>query len=166
MATSICLKLGNPPVPGEFAGVGPGEKKPHVGEIEVLSWHWGMDQSASAQTGSGAGSGTANVKDLTITKYVDKATPPIFYHCFKGKAFDSAILTLTKVSGDDAPVEFLLITLSGTVFISSVNAGPVLPNDRHTETVTLNFNKANIKYTPQKKDNSPDSSVDHDIHIT
>jgi type VI secretion system secreted protein Hcp len=164
MALSICLKLGSTPVPGEFAGVGDDHK--HVGEIEVLSWNWGMTQSASGHTGSGAGSGTADVKDLYIKKYVDKASPNLLFYCFKGKAFDKAVLTVTKVGGEKTLVESVVLTLSGTVFISSVQTGDALPNDRYTESVTLNFTKANFQYTPQKADNSPDASLAQDIIIT
>jgi len=44
-------------------------------KIQVLSWNWGLTQSASAHSGTGASTGVADVKDLTFTKYVDKATP-------------------------------------------------------------------------------------------
>jgi type VI secretion system secreted protein Hcp len=167
MAFSICIKIGDKnTIAGEFAGVGPAAKKPHAGEIEVLAWNWGISQPASGHSGPGASTGAADVKDLAFTKYVDKATPNLLYYCFKGTAFDKAVLTVTKVSGDDAPLEFLVITLSGTVFISSVRTGDPLPNDRYGETVTLNFNKANIKYTPQKPDHTADSPVAQDIIIT
>jgi type VI protein secretion system component Hcp len=90
----------------------------------------------------------------------------LLYYCFAGTAFDKAILTVTKVSGDDKPLEFFVLTLSGTVFISSVHTGDPLPNDMYSETVTLNFNKAHIQYTPQKADHTADSPVSQDIIIT
>lgn len=43
MAQSITIKIGT--IVGESNGVGPdvalGKAKPHAGEIDVLSWHWG-----------------------------------------------------------------------------------------------------------------------------
>ena len=163
MAFSITIKIGD--IKGESAGVGPGkDPKPHAGEIDVLSWGWGITQSASAQIGGGAGVGKADVKDLTFTKYVDKASPNLLFYCFKGTAFQKVVLTVTKVSGD-AALEYVVITLFGTVFISSVNTGIPLPNDMYSEIVTLNFNKATFQYTPQKPNHTADSPVSQDIII-
>jgi type VI secretion system secreted protein Hcp len=164
MAFSITIQIGD--IKGESAGVGPGkDPKPHAGEIDVLSWNWGITQTASGHSGTGAGTGPADVKDLTFTKYVDKATPNLLAYCFKGKAFTKAVMTVTKVGGDDKPLEFIVMTLTGTVFISSVHTGDPLPNDRYSETVTLNFSKATFQYTPQKPDHTADSPVVQDIVI-
>jgi type VI secretion system secreted protein Hcp len=164
MACSITIQIGD--IKGESAGVGPGkDPKPHAGEIDVLSWQWGISQPGSAHSGPGAGVGKADVKDLTFTKYVDKATPNLLFYCFKGTAFKEAVLTVTKVTGDDKALEFVVIKLTGTVFIASVSAGDPLPNDRYSETVTLNFNKATFQYTGQKPDHTPDSAVSQDIII-
>jgi type VI secretion system secreted protein Hcp len=161
MAYSITIQVGK--IEGESVGVGPATKltgaKPHAGEIDVLSWNWGIVQTASAHSGSGGGTGTADVKDLTITKFVDKATPTLLSECFKGNAQAAkekgvgAVLTVFKVTGDDA-LEFVVIKLMGTVLISSVNTGTPMPNDRYGETVTLNFSKATFEYKLQAADNT------------
>jgi len=119
-----------------------------------------MTQSASAHISTGAGTGSADVKDLTITKYVDRASPKLLYDCFKGTSHKSAILAVLKVMGDPKkPLPMVKITMSDTVFISSVHTGDPGENDRYIETVTLNFATVNLEYTGQKKDNTPDSSV-------
>ena len=172
MAQSITIKIGT--IVGESNGVGPdvalGKAKPHAGEIDVLSWHWGISQTASAQSGSGGGTGTADVKDLTITKYVDCASPTLLQECHRGKAQKTgkgdvgAVLSVFKVSGEDA-IPFLTITMRGTVMISSVHTGELLPVDRYGETVTLSFSKANMVYTVQGTANEPGASHEGEFNI-
>jgi len=140
MALSSCIKIGK--ITGEST------IKNHAGEIDVLSWNWGLSQSASAHSGSGGGSGSADVKDLTFTKYVDSASPALLQQCFKGSNQGETVLTVLKASGQDA-LAFVRITMEGTVIISSVNVGDPLPNDRYSETVSLNFSRVKFEYTLQ-----------------
>ncbi len=46
--------------------------KDHKGEIDVLSWSWGMSQSGSAD-----GTIVPDIQELELTKYVDKSTPKL-----------------------------------------------------------------------------------------
>jgi type VI secretion system secreted protein Hcp len=119
----------------------------HKKEIDVLSWSWGMSNSASAHVGGGAGSGKVNVQDISLTKYVDAASPVLLLACASGKHYDEATLTVRKAGGD-SPVEYLKVKMQ-TVFISSVSHGGTSHDDRHTENVVLNFAKVNVDYTPQ-----------------
>lgn len=162
MAVSIVIKIGN--IAGE-SQVGEGAKSSHVGEIDVLNWNWGLTQSASSHVGSGAGSGTADVRDLTFTKYIDKASPILLQECFKGSDQKQAVLTCIKVGGKE-PIEFIKITMSGTVFLSSVSNGDVLPNDRYTETVTLNFSKVKFEYTTQNADQTKGATIAGEFTIS
>src|SRR5262245_9652328 len=47
----------------------------HKGEIEVLSWSWGVTNGSKITKGSGAGSGKAKFQDLSFTHKIDKASP-------------------------------------------------------------------------------------------
>jgi type VI secretion system secreted protein Hcp len=157
MAVSICIKIGT--IKGES------QIKGHETDIDVLEWSWGLTQSASAHVGPGAGSGSADVRDLTIKKYVDAATPTLIQECFFGSDHKTATLTVLKAGGKTA-VEMVKMTMSGTVFISSVNTGHPEPNDRYTETVTLNFAKAKFEYTGQNPDQSKGASVSGEFDIS
>jgi type VI secretion system secreted protein Hcp len=172
MPYSATIQIGT--IKGESNGVGPnvaiGKPKPHAAEIDVVSWHWGMAQTSSVQTGGGGGTGQADVKDLTISKYVDCATPTLLQECHRGKAQKTgkgdvgAVLSVFKVSGEDA-IPFLTITMRGTVMISSVHTGELLPVDRYGETVTLSFSKANMVYTVQGTANEPGASHEGEFNI-
>lgn len=152
MAVTICLKLDG--VPGESTVA------EHKGEIDVLSWNFGLTQSASAHVSTGAGTGSADVKDLTITKYVDKASPNLIKNCFIGANHKDAILSVMKVTGQGGKsITMVKITMSGPVFISSVHTGETGDNDRFIETVSLNFATVKFEYTGQKADQTPDATV-------
>ena len=156
MAVSITLKLGK--IQGESVIT------KHEKEIDVLEWSWGLTQSASAHVATGAGSGSADVRDLTIKKYIDSASPTLLQECFFGHDHKEAILTVLKAGGKTA-IEMVKMTMSGTVFISSVNTGNPTPNDRYTETVTLNFAKVKFEYTGQNADQSKGSTVAGEFDI-
>jgi type VI secretion system secreted protein Hcp len=156
MGVNIVLKIAD--VPGESAVKG------HVGEIDCLSWSWGMTQSASAHIATGAGTGSADVRDLTITKYVDSASPNLFARCFDGHNVGKTILTCIKVGGKGGPIDYVKITMDKNVIVSSVSSGDMemrdgKPTDRFIETVTFNFAKVNFEYTGQKDDQSKGATL-------
>lgn len=76
--------------------------KSHKGEIDILSWSWGMSQSGTTHMGSGGGSGKVSVQDLSLTKYVDAATHALMLGCCKGTHFDQAVLVVRKAGQHDA----------------------------------------------------------------
>lgn len=142
MAVDIFIKIGD--IKGES------QDKTHKDEIEVLNWSWGMSQSGNMHTGTGGGAGKVSIQDLSLTKYVDKATPNLMMHCSSGKHVPKVTLTVRKAGGD-AQVEYLIINLE-EVLISSLSTGGSGNDDRLIENVTLNFAKVTVDYQPQKAD--------------
>lgn len=138
MAFDMFIKIGN--VDGES------RDKTHGKSIDVLAWSWGMSNSGSAHVGGGAGAGKVNVQDLSLTKYVDSASPKLMLACCKGTHYDEALLTVRKAG--DKPVEYVKIKLT-EVLVTSVSTGGSGGEDRLTENVTLNFAKVHLDYTPQ-----------------
>jgi type VI secretion system secreted protein Hcp len=126
---------------------GESRDKAHSKQIDVLSWSWGMSNSGSAHVGGGAGAGKVNVQDISVTKYVDSASPVLMKACAAGNHFDKATLTVRKAGGT-SPVEYVTINMN-EVFITSVSTGGSGGEDRLTENVSLNFAKVNLFYTPQ-----------------
>jgi type VI secretion system secreted protein Hcp len=118
----------------------------HSKEIDVLAWSWGMSNSGSAHVGGGAGAGKVNVQDISVTKYVDSASPKLMKACADGSHFDEATLTVRKAGG--TPVEYIKIKMS-EVFVTSLSTGGSGGEDRLTENLSLNFAKVNVDYTPQ-----------------
>jgi type VI secretion system secreted protein Hcp len=129
----------------------------HPNEIELLGWNWGVSNQGSSSMGGGSGSGKASFHDLSITKYVDKATATILSNCAGGKHFTNAVLTCRKVGGD-TPLEYLKITMD-QVFVSGVQHGGSPCDELTVENVTLNFAKVDVTYSPQSAQGSAAGSV-------
>jgi type VI secretion system secreted protein Hcp len=129
----------------------------HASEIDVLSWSWGMSQSGTSHGGGGGGAGKVSVQDLSLTKYVDAATPNLIKMCCNGKHFKSAVLTVRKAG--ENPLEYLKITMEEGL-IASLTTGGSGGEDRLTETVSLNFGKVKVEYQPQKADGTGAAAIE------
>jgi type VI secretion system secreted protein Hcp len=149
MAVEMFLDLGT--CKGESIAKG------HEDQVDILAWNWGVANQGSGHLGGGSGTGKASFHDLTVTKYVDKATNTILENCAKGKHFTKASLFCRKVGGD-SPLEYLEIEMD-QVFVSGVQHGGSLGDELTTETVTLNFEKVNVKYKPQSATGSAAGDV-------
>ncbi|WP_156256107.1 Hcp family type VI secretion system effector [Sandarakinorhabdus oryzae] len=134
----------------------------NVGTIDVLAWSWGMSQSGSFHSGGGGGSGKANVQDLSFTKWIDAASPPLQLMCLTGKHITEAVLSVRKAG--DKPYVYLKITLT-KLLVSSVSTGGSGGEDRLTENVTLNFAKAKVEYFKQADDGSVSAAGDYTFDV-
>lgn len=149
MAVDIFIKIGD--IKGES------QDQAHKDEIDVLNWSWGMVQSGNMHSGGGGGSGKVAVRDLSFTKYIDKATPNLMTYCSNGKHIDKVTLTVRKAGGE-SPVEYLLIHLE-EVIVTSYDTGGSGADDRLTEKLTLNFAQVRVDYQPQKADGTKDGGL-------
>lgn len=131
---------------------GESKLKDHAEEVDVLAWSWGMSQSGGFSAGGGGGSGKANIQDLSLTKYVDKASPELMLACCSGKHLKDAVLTIRKAG--DKPLEYLSIKLEKLI-VSSISTGGSGGEDRLTENVTFNFGKVSVDYQEQDEKGGP-----------
>lgn len=119
----------------------------HKGEIDVLSFSWGVSQAGAAGPGGGGGAGKAVLQDLNFVARTSKASPNLFLACASGKHVKSAVLTCRRAAGGKA--EFLKITLSN-VLVSSHQVGGSAPEEP-LDQVSLRFGRIEVEYTPQAK---------------
>jgi type VI secretion system secreted protein Hcp len=149
MAVDIFLKLDG--IKGEA------QDAVHKEEIDILSWSWGMKQGGTTHMGSGGGSGKVSVKDLTITKYLDAASPTLQKFCANGKHVANGTLIVRKAG--EHPLEYLKIDLD-EIIIADVSTGGSHGADRLIENVSLNFKKFHTTYTPQAADGTAGAAVE------
>jgi type VI secretion system secreted protein Hcp len=143
MANDVFLNLGD-----KIKGDTKDKAQSKAGDIDVKSWDWGMSQSLNLHTGE-TGGGNVTIDNLTVTKWVDVATPKIMMACCKGTRIPKAVLLVRK-PGDDAQ-KYIEITMEPTIIKSiDANADPRRDDDRLTETITLNF--ATVKFEFFKQD--------------
>lgn len=134
------------------AGAVKGETQDSVykdkGGIDILAWSWGISNAGSWHMGGGGGAGKANFQDISITKYVDKASPILMLYCSNGDHFADAQLVVRKAG--KLPLEYIVIDMK-KVLITSVSTGGSGGEDRLTENVSLNFAEVVVKYVEQKE---------------
>lgn len=138
-------------VKGAKGGVIKGESQDdaHKGEIEVLSWSWGMH--ARASLGGGTATGKAAVHELKIVKKIDSASTALMSALRSNELIVKGLLTVRKAGSK--PLEFLKITIEqGRVTSISLEAGDAGGGSGLVEQVSFSFNKISVEYVPQGKD--------------
>jgi type VI secretion system secreted protein Hcp len=154
MAVDVFLKIDG--IKGEA------QDDKHKDEIDVLAWSWGISQSGTSHMGGGGGAGKVSVQDLSVTKFMDKATPNLMMYCCNGKHIPQVMLTVRKAG--EEPLEYMKITMEDCL-ISNVSTGGSGSEDRLTENLALNFAKFKVEYTPQKADGSGDAVIQMGFNI-
>ena len=100
----------------KFDGVeGESTNRDHKGEIDVLSWSWGL--SAEPSGGAGGGAGKASAQDLSFIHLYDKASPGLAKAAASGRAIKQ--VTLAARRAGEGQKDFLKITMK-EVFITAV----------------------------------------------
>src|SRR4029453_18562583 len=128
----------------------------HKGEIEVVSWSWGMQ--AKQNIGGGTAAGKATVNDLRIVKRVDSASTALMLALRTNEPIQKAVLTLRKAG--KSQVEYLKITIEqGRVISLTVEGGDPGGSADVVERVSFSFNKIEVEYVPQGKDGLPQGSM-------
>ena len=90
----------------ELDGVkGESVDKTHKGKIDILGWQWGVSNSGTFHNGSGGGAGKAAFANITVTKYIDAASPNIMLFCANGKHFAKGKIIVRKAG--ENPLEYL-----------------------------------------------------------
>lgn len=150
MAVDIFLKLSNN-VKGES------QDSVYKDNIDVLAWSWGLTQSGTTHLGKGGGGGKVNVSDITLTKYVDRATIDLIKRSATGEHLEDGELIVRK-SGGTAPVEYFKMKFKHLMITSYNTGGQKDGLDRMQETVSLNFREFEVTYTMQEDDGSAGAS--------
>ena len=139
---------------GQISGEAQDDK--HKGEIEVLSWSWGMQGKASL--GGGGASGKATIRELRIVKKVDKASTALMNALRTNEVIKEGILTLRKTG--TSKIEYFKVTIQdGRVMALDVEAGDDHGTSTLLERVSFSFNKISVEYTPQGGDGMPQGST-------
>ena len=134
MAVDMFLKISG--IDGESAD------SKHKGEIDVLSFSWGVSNATRRAGTSKLGSGKTTVSDFSIMKILDSASPRLFEACCQGEHISDALLTLRKAG--ESQQEYFKIKLND-VLISSVQPGGSAGGDVGFEQVSLSFGSALIE---------------------
>ncbi|HEU0169869.1 MAG TPA: type VI secretion system tube protein Hcp [Acidimicrobiales bacterium] len=137
MAESWFLKVDG--IDGESTDVA------HKGEIDVLSWSWGVANTGSPGSGGGGGAGKASFQDFQFVSRISKASPQLFLSCATGSHHKSASLSGRRAAGKSKD-DFLTYKLTD-VQVTSVHHGDG-EADPPTEQFSLSYRRFEISFTP------------------
>ena len=146
MAADIFAKL------GDIKGESLDDK--HKGEIELLSWSWGV-ANGSRSMGGGGGVGKASFHDLSFTHKIDKASPLLLRGCATGQHLKEA--TITRRKSGKGQQEFLVIKMNDVIVTAVMETDSSDGNS--AEHVSLAFAKIDVSYKPQKADGSLEAGI-------
>lgn len=129
----------------KFDGIdGESTHKDHKGEIDVLSWSWGLTQAANPSAGGGSGRAKAVPGEFRIVHSYDKASPVLARTAASGKHIKSAVLMARKAG--EGQKDFLKVTMK-EVFVTSVQASAG-DQDRIAEEVAMSYASIDFSYAP------------------
>ena len=145
----------------KFDGVdGESVSKDHKGEIEVLSWSWGLSSSAQHMSGGGRGAARVTPEQFTFTHLYDKASPVLASLAAAGRHVKQAWLSSRRAG--EGQKDFLKVTMSDVV-ITGVHQ--LADSDVINETVTASAGHITFEYrqTTAKGSLGPPVAFDWDI---
>ncbi|MFL6333475.1 MAG: Hcp family type VI secretion system effector [Pyrinomonadaceae bacterium] len=117
-------------------------------KIELLSFSHGVAMQITGDiSNSERTSGRPNHQDMTVTKYLDLASPVLNQSCCEGRAFPQVEIIIGRNDSGQV-VELMRYTMKNAL-ISSISIGGG-GGDRPVETVTLNYNQISWSFSAQK----------------
>jgi len=104
------------------------------------------------------------ISEIVVTKRADKTTPILFQEATTGTALASAEIKFVNTGKDLS--EYLTVTLSNVIISRYqltdkvlVTEGESAQKDKPIETIALNFDKVEVKYTPYDESHNAQSPV-------
>jgi len=119
----------------------------YVGKMELLSFSHGVAMQITGDlSNTERTSGKPNHQDMTVTKYLDAASPVLNQSCCQGIGFPQVKIIIGR--NDSGKVIQLMQYTMKNVVISSISIGGG-GGDKPVETVTLNYNDIAWTFTSQ-----------------
>jgi type VI secretion system secreted protein Hcp len=118
----------------------------HQGEIDVLSWSWGVSRPEGGGGGGGGGAGKAAFQDFHFLTRISAASPLLLLACATGTHIKTAVLSGVR-AGASATTPFLTYQLSD-VTVGSVDQSDG-EMDAPAEQFSLSYKRIEVTYRAQ-----------------
>jgi type VI secretion system secreted protein Hcp len=129
----------------------------YAGKMELLSFSHGVAMQITGDlSNTERTSGKPNHQDMTVTKYLDKASPLLAQGCCQGTGYKQVDIIIGR-NDSGKVIEMMRYTMKN-VLISSISVGGG-GGDKPVETVTLNYNDIAWKFTSQHGEVGKDGVV-------
>jgi type VI secretion system secreted protein Hcp len=163
-ADPAAAALGDPAIPSDpevafflnVAGIpGSATTKGFEGQIELITWAWGVDSSVSTG-GGGGGAGKPTPRDFVALARSDIQSPLLLLNTNDGRHLQSVQLTCVRKARK--PVTFMTIKLED-VIITSYAVTPDPTDAAPLDLVHVEFSKITYSVIPQNPDGSAGTPV-------
>jgi len=131
--------------------VGESVDRDHVDEIEILAWSWTLSPEKGPEVA---------VQDISLTKFVDSATPSFLMKAVTGDNLGRAVITVRRAG--EINEEFLIMTLNDAT-ISSISSSGNAGTDRMSEQVTFSFSSISGEYIQFDRNGSVVGTFDYNF---
>ncbi|HTX30175.1 MAG TPA: type VI secretion system tube protein Hcp [Solirubrobacteraceae bacterium] len=122
----------------------PRQNLPGGSEVTIGGLSFPILDVSQLGAGAGGGRGGVAVKDLSITKTIDKASPTLFQMCASGQHIPKVTITVRKAGSK----KYLRYTLS-QVFITSIQTAGSGGQNKPAEQVTFSYGSIQYQYVKQ-----------------
>jgi type VI secretion system secreted protein Hcp len=134
--------------------MGESNDEKHKGELELLSFSFGLKNTGSV-VGGGGGAGTADFASFCFEKLYDRSSPALFLGTASGEHFKSATVTFRKPGGKQP--EFLTYKFEDILFDQYDQGGSDEPP--LLEDAGFKFREVTVSYRPQNPDGTLGSPI-------
>jgi type VI secretion system secreted protein Hcp len=128
------------------------------GFIDVLSFSWGVSQTAvygAGASGKEAKAGRADFSNLTIMKVLDATSPLLCDHCASGNILAKVYIVYDKPIGD-TQADYFRIYIQDALITSVQLSGS---NENPTESVSFAFQAVEVAYKAENDDGTLAAAV-------
>jgi type VI secretion system secreted protein Hcp len=128
-----------------------GPSTSRTGCIDVLSFSWGVSQTAvygAGASGKEAKAGRADFSNLSIMKVLDKTTPLLADHCATGNILPKVYIVYDKPVGDKQDNYFRIYVKDALITSVQLSGS----NENPTESVSFAFQGVEIAYKAENDD--------------
>ncbi|MDE1882347.1 MAG: type VI secretion system tube protein Hcp [Rhodospirillales bacterium] len=147
---AIYIKYTSPNIDGDVTTSG-FEK-----QIEINSFQWGVGRGIGSPTGASGNreASTPSVSEITVSKSLDNASGNLMKEALSSGGKSKLVISFVRTDGTTGADAYLEITLTDTMISAySMSSG----GDRPSESISFNFTKIEVKFTPMKEDGSKGS---------
>ena len=123
-------------IPGE---VSVAQSAKHADCIDVLAWSWGMSNSNAHVIGGGGSVGKPNIQNISVTKWMDRASPLLGAELVVGKGIGPMTLYVEDSCGSDCASPIYRLEIPQGSYVSSQSQGASGGESRPTENVSFDF---------------------------
>jgi type VI secretion system secreted protein Hcp len=147
----VSFFLGIPGVPGDATAKG------FEGQIELVTWAWGVDASGSIAGGGGGGAGKATPRPVVALADTGSQSPLLLGDTNTGRHLESALISCVRKGGKKS---FTFMTLKfEEVLVTSYAVTPDPTSALPLDLVHLDFAKLTQTVVPQNADGSAGTPI-------